>query len=98
MLRLQLAVCEALQPGFPSERLATGRVTVDGVTEETRWPTVPISLPESLAARAGLAGDAIVSTSVEQGEVLANGAPLTPEGRALLSDLCAQLAQRTGTE
>lgn len=100
MLRLDLAACEALVPGFPTERLVTGTASVDGATEARRWPTVPISLPESLAGHAGLlealdpADDQrIVTASLRDGEVLANGAPLTPEGRLLITDLCGQLVE-----
>ena len=106
MLRLDLAACEAVVPGFPTERLATGTATVDGVTEARRWPTVPISLPESLADYAGLLhaldpkddqrpedDQKIVTASVRDGEVLANGAPLTPDGRVLITDLCGQLLE-----
>ena len=102
MLRLQLAVCEVLQPGFPTERLATGSVTLDGVTEPSRWPSVPISLPEAVAAQAGLVEDLgderIVFATVEEGAVRANGETLTPEGRAFLSDICGQLARRATAE
>ena len=102
MLRLQLAVCERLRPNFPTERLATGSVTVEGTTEPTRWPTVPISLPESVAAQAGLteglAEERIVFTSVEDGQVLANGEALAPDGEAFLADLCDQLARRATAE
>ncbi len=102
MLRLQLAVCEELRPGFPTERLATGSVTLDGVTAPSRWPSVPISLPESVAAQVGLlegSGDErIVFTSVEDGQVLANGEAVAPKGRAFLTDICAQLARRARGE